>query len=132
MIVVDANVLVYRLVNGPRTPDVILLVQHDAMWSAPLLWRSEVRNALAMHMRAEQITQRDAESALLIGESCLLGGERRVSDQAVFNLIARSKCSSYDCEYVALAETLGTILVTEDQALLKAFPQRCRSIKQVI
>lgn len=132
MIVVDADVLVYRLINGPRTVDANLLVQYDPLWTAPLLWRSEVRNALAMHLRAGHINLNDAEVALQIGLSCLLGGERPVSDHAVLGLVSNSRCSAYDCEYVALAETLGTILVTEDQALLRAFPQRCRSIKQVI
>jgi len=132
LIVVDANVLVYRLISGPRTADAVLLVQNDPQWTAPVLWRSEVRNALVVLLRARHITRRDAEVALQIGESCLLAGERRVTDQAVFDLAAKSKCSAYDCEYVALAESLGTILVTEDQALLRAFPLRCRSIKQVI
>lgn len=62
----------------------------------------------------------------------LLAGEYDVRDDVVLSLAIQSKCSSYDCEYVALAEQLRTILVTEDQALLRAFPQRCRSIKQVI
>jgi predicted nucleic acid-binding protein len=67
-----------------------------------------------------------------LATACLLGGEHAVSDHAVFELVAKSRCSAYDCEYVALAEALGTILVTEDQKLLRAFPKRCRSIVQVI
>ncbi len=67
-----------------------------------------------------------------LGESCLLGGEHSVSDHVVFDLVARSRCSAYDCEYVALAQALGTILVTEDRALLRAFPRESRTIAQVI
>lgn len=32
------------------------------------------------------------------------------------------KCSAYDCEFVALARTLSTKLVTMDVKLLRAFP----------
>ena len=132
MIVADANIIVYRFIPSSRTDDVISLVNFDAEWAAPILWRSEVRNALSNHMRVGQINKQDAKTMMQLASACLLGGEHAVSDHAVFELVAKSRCSAYDCEYVALAESLGTILVTEDQALLRAFPLRCRSIKQVI
>lgn len=132
MIVADANIIVYRFIPSSRTDDVISLVNFDAEWAAPILWRSEVRNALSNHMRVGQINKQDAKTMMLLATACLLGGEHSVSDHAVFELVAKSRCSAYDCEYVALAEALGTILVTEDQKLLRAFPKRCRSIRQVI
>jgi len=130
VIVADANIIVYRF--SSRTEDAISLVNFDAEWAAPILWRSEVRNALSNHMRAGQINRQDAKTMMQLATACLLGGEHAVSDHAVFELVAKSRCSAYDCEYVALAEALGTILVTEDQKLLRAFPKRCRSIVQVI
>ena len=132
MIVADANILVYRLVPSSRSQDAMALAQFDAEWAAPVLWRSEVRNALAGYLRAGRLSNREAETAMELGAACLLGGEHLVSDQAVFDLVSQSRCSAYDCEYVALAQALATILVTEDQALLRAFPKHCRSIAQVI
>ena len=38
------------------------------------------------------------------------------------NVLAYRDCSAYDCEFVALAMTLGVKLVTMDGKLLKAFP----------
>ena len=132
MIVADTNILVYRLVPNPRNSDAMALARFDAEWAAPVLWRSEVRNALAGYLRAGRLSSREAETAMEFGAACLLGGEHFVSNQAVFDLVSQSRCSAYDCEYVALAQVLGTILVTEDQALLRAFPRQCRSISQVI
>jgi predicted nucleic acid-binding protein len=132
VIVADANIIVYRFIPSSRTDDVISLVNFDAEWAAPILWRSEVRNALSNHMRVGQINKQDAQTMMQLATACLLGGEHTVSDRAVFELVAKSRCSAYDCEYVALAEALGTILVTEDQKLMRAFPKRCRSIRQVI
>jgi predicted nucleic acid-binding protein len=40
----------------------------------------------------------------------------------VLELVKESHCSAYDCEFVALAETLGVTVVTMDAKLIKAFP----------
>ena len=37
-------------------------------------------------------------------------------------LANRSRCSAYDCEFVVAAQQLGVPLVTEDRAVLVAFP----------
>jgi len=39
----------------------------------------------------------------------------------VLELVRDSDCSSYDCEFMALAVKLDTKLVTMDATLLKAF-----------
>ena len=41
---------------------------------------------------------------------------------SVLERVQGSDCSAYDCEFVALAQVLGTHLVTMDGKLLKAFP----------
>jgi predicted nucleic acid-binding protein len=58
------------------------------------------------------------EAALL-----MQGREYEVVLFHVLELVASSDCSAYDCEFVALAEDLGTSLVTVDQKILKEFPQ---------
>ncbi|MEJ0001179.1 MAG: type II toxin-antitoxin system VapC family toxin [Verrucomicrobiota bacterium] len=132
MIIVDTNILAYLLLPSDRVAEAQTLLQTDAYWAAPLLWRSEFRNTTLAYLRAGRITLHQAEQAVLEASLYLLAGEHVVADNAVLHLAFRHKCSAYDCEYVALAEAMGTILVTEDKALLKAFPQRCRSITQVI
>ena len=61
--------------------------------------------------------------ALHSAEEVVAGREYRVSSERVFELVVQSKCTAYDCEYVALAEELGVPLVTADKQLLKAFPK---------
>jgi predicted nucleic acid-binding protein len=39
-------------------------------------------------------------------------------------LVAVSPCSAHDCEYVALADTLGVPLLTYDRGVLDAFPDQ--------
>lgn len=40
----------------------------------------------------------------------------------VLRLAARSGCSAYDCEFVALAKELGIALVTVDREVLRESP----------
>ncbi len=46
----------------------------------------------------------------------------------VFEVTLRSPCPVYDCEFVALVETLNVYLVTEGRQILLAFPDRARSM----
>jgi predicted nucleic acid-binding protein len=132
LIVIDTNVMAYRWLPGPRNADADALVQLDTEWAAPLLWRSEFRNVLAGYIRSGKLSVADAERAMRHASGSLLGGEHAVADEVVLGLVARSKCSAYDCEFVALAEALGTLLVTEDKALLNAFPILCRSLSDAV
>lgn len=132
MIIVDTNVVAYRWLPGSRNTEADALVRLDPEWAAPLLWRSEFRNVLAGYLRSGQLSLDEAERVMRHAAASLLGGEHAVADEVVLGLVARSKCSAYDCEFVALAEATGTILVTEDKALLMAFPAHCRSLADAV
>ena len=49
--------------------------------------------------------------------------ELAVVSSHVLELVVASKCSSYDCEYVALAQNYNVPLVTMDKQILAQFPQ---------
>lgn len=123
MIVVDSNVVAYLYLPGDQTAKAEALLEHDADWAAPLLWRSEFRNILAGYMRRKTLTFEAARDLQLEAESLLAGAEHEVDSRLVLELVRDSDCSAYDCEFVALAMTLGVTLVTMDAKLLKAFPK---------
>jgi predicted nucleic acid-binding protein len=124
MIVVDSNVLAYLYLPGEYTAAAEALLEQDADWAVPILWRSEFRNILAGYMRRKAITLEQANSLQREAESLLAGAEFEVESQAVFELVRDSDCSAYDCEFIALAMKLDTQLVTMDKKLLRAFPKR--------
>lgn len=132
MIVVDTNILAYRWLDNPRSIETEALARLDAEWAAPLLWRSEFRNVLAGYIRAGRLTTEQAQALVGLAASGLLGGEHTVSDRSVLELVGRSRCTAYDCEFVALAAVLGVLLVTEDKDVLRAFPKQCRSLADAI
>ena len=126
MIVVDVNVLAYLLIPGKYTESAEKLLEEDAQWAAPRIWRSELRNILATYLRSSLIDLADA-AVLFKRATDLIGIEEyEVETSDVLRLCKQSKCSAYDCEYVALAEFLDLKLVTADTKLAKAFPQRVR------
>jgi predicted nucleic acid-binding protein len=102
----------------------------DAVWAAPWLWRSEVRSALMKYVNYSGMSVETALLAFNTAEEILGGREYRVSSENVFELAFQSKCTVYDCEYVALAHELGVPLVTADKQLLKAFPGIAVSLEQ--
>jgi len=53
-----------------------------------------------------------------------------VSSEQVLALASSSRCSAYDCEFVAAAQQLGVPLFTEDQMILSAFPDQARPLHQ--
>jgi predicted nucleic acid-binding protein len=122
MIVADTNVLIYLYVQGQRTEESEAVLQLDALWAVPLLWRSEFRNSLIGLVRAHALQLDDALTMIDEAERWLTGREYSVLSRQVLTLATRSGCSAYDCEFVALAQDLEVPLVTTDRQVLKAFP----------
>ena len=61
-------------------------------------------------------------------ELLVIRHEEPVSSQDVLQLVASSRCSAYDCEFVAAALQLRVPLVTADRAVLSAFPDVARPL----
>ncbi|MBN1867340.1 type II toxin-antitoxin system VapC family toxin [Candidatus Sumerlaeota bacterium] len=122
MIVADTNTIAYLFVPGDRTAEVRRAFEEDPDWRAPLLWRSEFCNVLSLLCRTRGMSVDDA--ARLMDEALRLFRNREYESNArrVLALSVESGCSSYDCEFVALAQELGTHLLTFDRKIVKAFP----------
>ncbi len=128
MIVVDVNVIAYLLIPGQITVRAEALLEADASWVAPRLWRSELRNILATYLRNGSIDVQDALELFQRAADLIASNEFEVDSPTVLRLCKSSGCSAYDCEYVALAEFLDVPLFTADRKLATAFPQRVRLI----
>ena len=124
MIVVDSNVVAYYWVNGPLTELAQRVQQTDPDWHAPLLWRSEMRSVLAGYLRDGSLRAEQIARIMASAEESFAGREHIVPSDKVFQLAGETRLSTYDCEFVALASTLGVPLLTADKAILKAYPDR--------
>jgi len=132
LIVVDTNVIAYCWLHGERTALAHRLRQLDAEWHVPVLWRSEFRNVLAGYRRDGSLDGAQLRQVMAAAESMFAGREHHLPSDRVFALIEQSRISAYDAEFVALAEILGVTLVTEDRAILGAFPDRAISVEAAV
>lgn len=127
MIIVDTNIIVYLAMQSEKTPLAVRAFEKDNRWGAPPLWQSEFLSVLALHMRKKIITLEKAGQIMTESKE-LIQLEYQVAPINILKLIAASKCSAYDCEFVALAQELDVRLLTEDKQILEQFPDRAISL----
>ena len=123
MIVVDTNILAYLYLPTEHTQKVEDLLSKDPDWIAPTLWRSELRNVLALYLRKNILTFEQALAIQGEAEALLQDNEYFVNSHDVLQLVQNSECSAYDCEFVALAQSMNVQMITMDKKILKNFPE---------
>lgn len=129
MIVVDVNTIAYLWIPGEMTELAERALASDPHWVSSILWRSEFQNILAGYLRHGDLNAGMIAHCLGGAESQLTGYEYLIPSSLVMEKVAGSTCSAYDCEYVALAEDLKTMLVTSDNQILDQFPELSISLK---
>jgi predicted nucleic acid-binding protein len=128
MIVVDTNVIAYLYLPCKFTPLAELLLERDPAWAAPPLWRSELRNVLALYLRKKLLTLSQACAIQAQAELVLAPAEFSVASAEVLRVAEASGCTAYDCEFVALAEHLAVPFITVDTKLQKKFSPMALSL----
>lgn len=114
---------------GESTPLAEAIRLKAPEWHVPLLWRSEMRSVLTQYLRRGIYTLEQITEVMGQAESFLADHEHSCDSQSVLELAASSRCSAYDCEFVALARDLGMPLVTEDSLVLKSFPDTAKTMQ---
>ena len=123
MIVVDTNTIAYLYLPSRYTADVTGVLEKDASWAAPLLWRSEFRNVLSVYLHQGSLTLPMALEIQRAAQLLMADREFSIDSEGVLRLAADSGCSAYDAEFVYLAQSEGIPLITSDRALLRKFPE---------
>ena len=132
MIVVDTNILLLLFLPSELSSQAEALVELDPDWAVPILWRSEFRNALATQMRAQRLSLEQALAAMRQAQTWMREREFQVPSSTVLQLAEKGGCTAYDCEFIALALDLRVPCVTQDQALLRTFPEVAISLAEVL
>jgi predicted nucleic acid-binding protein len=122
VIVADTNVVSYLVIEGARTASAERVRAVDRTWYVPALFVHEWLNVVTLHVK-EKLMERDVALRTYHRGLTMVRVDARMPDPLeVLNLHIRSGCSSYDCQFVSLAEELGARLVTVDKEVLTAFP----------
>ncbi len=131
MIVADTNLIVYLFINGDKTPLAQEVLAKDPHWIVPPLWQSEFRNVLAGYIRRGM---KLAQAKRIMEEALSTFEDREVApfSERILDLISKSDCTAYDCEFVTLAAQLDVPLVTADKQLLAQFPNLAISLEAFV
>jgi predicted nucleic acid-binding protein len=120
MIIADASLLANLLIPGLDNASAESVQKIDSDWRAPRLWQYEFKNTLVKYLRAGAIAEEAAENLLFHSQQIMKGAEQEAPSKDALTIAAKHKISAYDAEYVALAQQLGSPLITYDRKLIKA------------
>ena len=95
-------------------------------------WRSEFVSVLSLYIRKKYLTVQQAKFLIQQAENMMVDSEYEVNSGKVLELVNQSKCSSYDCEYIALAEDINVPLVTRDKRIIREFPTKAMSVEKFL
>ena len=132
MIVVDTNIIGYLFLTSSKSSLTEQALQKDSLWAAPLLWRSEMRNVLALYIRKGQLSLADAQQIMKEATDLMQSQEYEVTSNQVLELVNISTCSAYDCEFVALARDLNVSLLSVDRQILNNFPDTALTLETFV
>lgn len=131
MIVVDASIVSFLLIEGELTEKARALYRIDSEWITPPILNHEMLAILT------EVGSLEGDAATMIElwrQVRLLVGSRQQIPDPVRSLRrgVESGISGYDAQYLALAEQLSLPLITEEEALLQAAPGRAVSLRSYL
>ena len=132
MIIVDTHILTALYIESEHTTAVESLLNIDCTWLAPISWRSEFRNILALYLHKKIISQQHSLNIMHEAEHLMSGNEYQPSSEIVLQLVNTSSCSAYDCEFVSLAKQFNVPLITQNQKIRTDFPRYTSDIAHYI
>jgi predicted nucleic acid-binding protein len=132
MLVIDTNIIAPLYVQSARTDAVAKLFAQDQIWRTEPLALIELSNVLISYERARYITAATARDCLDRAAAFLQPNLFRVSHQAALDAALRYGTTAYDARFLALAQQLGSRLVTEDAKLRAAAPKLTQSLAEAL
>ena len=132
MLVVDTNIIAPLYVQSADTGAVAKLFAQDQIWRTEPIALIELSNVLITYERARYITAATARDCLDRAAAFLQPNLFRVSYQAALDAALRYGTTADDARFLALADQLGSRLVTEDVKLRAAAPALTQSLSEAL
>lgn len=132
MKVVDTNIVVNLLVEGPYSASARSLFAIDRDWQSDSLLMIELANVLATTMRRLKRPFAEAQATLNEAQYIMSKGLRSVADRDVLSAAAHFGVSGYDARFLVVARAIGEPLITEDAKLRAAAPSLTCSLAEAL
>jgi predicted nucleic acid-binding protein len=132
VLLVDTNVVAYLLIEGDHSASAQALRRRDADWRSEAFLLVELTNVLASSIATNRMRRSLAEDVLAKAITLLDGKLVRIAHTFVLSVSVRYRVTAYDARFLALAQQLGTPLVTEDAKLRLAAPNLTQSLAEAL
>ncbi|MEP6686542.1 MAG: type II toxin-antitoxin system VapC family toxin [Verrucomicrobiota bacterium] len=132
MFVVDTNIIAPLYVKGADSDVVKRLHARDQVWRTDPFALIEFSNVLANYERAGYLTKALAKQCLSDAQAFLRPHYLAVTHDAALEMAIRFRITGYDGRFLALAEQLGSRLVTQDAKLRAAAPRLTQSLSEAL
>jgi predicted nucleic acid-binding protein len=132
MLLVDTNILVYLLIDGNHTEAAHQLRARDSDWRSEAFLLVEFTNVLVSSVAMKRMTLQMARDSLTSAVALFDGKLARVPHAAVLAIATQYRVSAYDGRFLALADQLGSRLVTEDAKLRATAPGLTQSLAEAL
>lgn len=132
MIVVDANILAYSLIESENTPLIHKLREKNKDWRTTALCLHEILNVLTTYQRRKVLTFMQCKKLLNHAERFMQVAQCEVDMGAALTVAAKYAITGYDAQYIALAQSLDAPLITEDRKLRQAVPGIAFSMQEFL
>ena len=132
MLLVDTNVVAYLLIDGDYTEAAQELRIRDSDWRSEAFLLVEFTNVLASSVARKRMTLSLAEEFLAKVFALFDGKLGRIPHASAFAMAARHRVNAYDARFLALADQLGSPLITEDARLRAAAPGLTQSLAEAL
>lgn len=132
MIVIDANILIYALIECDNSRLIPQLRKKNADWRTTGLCLHETLNVLATYQRRGVLTLEQCKELLRNASRFITVAQCEVDMEASLSVAAKYGITGYDAQYVALALNLAVPLITEDRKLRQAVPGVAISMQEFI
>ncbi len=123
MIVADTCLVVHLFNETHLTKAARKVLKKDPRWMLPALWEEEYANVLSKLARRNGASSEEVVAQFIYVVSQMNGREVSIDNEQALRIALDSRISVYDAHFVALALDLGTVLVTEDEEILKKCPK---------
>ncbi len=132
MLVIDTNVVAYLLIEGDYTAAARSLHHRDDDWRSEAFIMVEFTNVLTASIAARRMDLVLAQRFLADATSLLQGKLTSIPHDSVLSLAVQYRTTAYDARFLALADQLGSRLVTEDARLRAAAPALTQSLAEAL
>lgn len=132
MLLVDTNILVFAVLDGPQTAAARALQDKDPDWRSEQYALIELSNVLATVMRVRGLALTCAETVFASGRELIASSLVTVAELDAMRMAHARRVSAYDARFLVAAQYFGVPLVTEDAKLRRAAPELTQSIDEAL